>query len=545
MISLLHIKNIGIIDDLEIEFNKGVNVLTGETGAGKSLIIDSLSLICGGRFQKELIRNGEEYSLVEACIENYNENIKEVENIVVSRKIYVNGKNICKINGELVSVNELKEHMQNIIDIHEQNDNQKIMDTSTHINYLDLFIGNDILQLKSKYCNLYAEYKRLKNEIEASYGDEIKRSRTLDLLKYQLEEIDAASLKVGEDKELEEKRELLHNSQKISEALENSSNILSNKILEEMDIVVRYLNKISSYDKRYQNNLDIIQDSYYNLQDTMEDISSLKEEVEYNSISCQSVETRLDNIYSLKRKYGNSIEEILNYRNEISAEIDKIENIDEYVNNLKDKLAKLSNEMYDLAKNMNNIRKENVNKLEMEINNNLKDLEMPSARFNVEICFDEKLDFNLNGLNNVEFKISTNIGDGFKSLVKIASGGEISRIMLAIKTVLNKYDSSDVMVLDEIDTGISGKAAKAVGEKIRLMSKNTQVICVTHLPVVAACADYNYYISKSVNDGKTCSKVDLLNEQDVIKEIARITSGDLTEISFKHAVELRRCVKIA
>ena len=545
MITTLHIKNIGIIDELEIDLNKGVNVLTGETGAGKSLIIDSLSIICGGRFQKELIRHGTEYSLIEACIYLPESEFAEDGNIIVSRQVYANGKNLCKINGRLVTVSELKDYMKNIIDIHEQNDNQKIMDETNHILYLDSFIGKNIEDIKSKYQELYVEYKNVKQELNKNYGDDKERERTLDLLSYELNEIENADLKDGEEEELEEKRKIFQNSQKIAENLNKVDELLSNRIIDDAESAIRFLSKISDYNSEYNNNLSILQDAYYNLQDVMLNISGLKESVEFDSENGKYVEERLDLIYNLKRKYGNNIPEILKYKEELELKINKIENLENHINSLKTKLANIKLQMFDLGAKMNDIRNEYKVKLEVEINENLKDLEMKNAKFMIENIVPEKVKFDNNGMSNVEFKISTNVGEDYKSMIKIASGGELSRIMLAIKTVLSKYDNTKVIVLDEIDSGISGKAARAVSEKIKMISKNAQVVCVTHLPVVAACADYNYYISKKVVEGNTKTSISLLEENDVIKEIARISTGEVTDISLKHAFELRKVACIA
>lgn len=545
MITTLHVKNIGIIDELEIDLNKGVNVLTGETGAGKSLIIDSLSVICGGRFQKELIRHGAEYSLIEVCIYLPDSELSEDGNIIVSRQVYSNGKNLCKINGRLVTVSELKNYMKSIIDIHEQNDNQKIMDESNHILYLDSFIGKEIKDIKKDYQELYAEYKNVKHELNKNYGDDKERERTLDLLTYELNEIENANLKDGEEEELEEKRKVLQNAEKIADNLNKVDELLSNKIIDDTENAIRFLSKISDYNIEYNNNLKILQDAYYNLQDVMLNISGLKENVEFDNENSRYVEERLDLIYNLKRKYGNNISEILKYKEQIELKINKIENMESYINSLKTKLANIKLNMYDLANKMNDLRNKYKLKLENEINENLKDLEMKNAKFYIENIVPEKVKFDSNGISNLEFKISTNIGEEYKSLIKIASGGELSRIMLAIKTVLSKYDDIKIIVLDEIDSGISGKAARAVSEKIKMISKNSQVICVTHLPVVAACADYNYYISKAVINGNTKTSIALLKENDVIREIARISTGEVTDISLKHAVELRRVACIA
>lgn len=545
MITTLHIKNIGIIDEIEINLNRGVNVLTGETGAGKSLIIDSLNIICGGRFQKELIRNGKNYSLVEACIYMPESDISEEGNIIVSRQVYDNGKNLCKINGRLVTVSELKSFMNNIVDIHEQNDNHKIMDISNHIKYLDCFIGSEIRELKNKYKNFYYEYKRLKEELNINLGNDKERQRTLDLLLYELNEIDSAKLSEDEEKKLDEKIKIYQNSRNISENIDRVNNLLSEKIVNDTDIAIKYLSKISDYNTKYSENLEMLQEAYYNLQEVMLNMNFFREDIDFDYDNYKYVEERLDLINNLKRKYGNNIREILNYRDEVELKIKKIKNMEDYIKSTKIKIISLKKQMLEIGEKMNDLRNNKKTELEDRINENLKDLEMKNAKFYIENSIPEKIKFNENGISNLEYKISTNLGDEFKSLVKIASGGEISRIMLAIKTVLSEYDDTKIMILDEIDSGISGKAAKSVSDKIKSISKNSQVICVTHLPVVAACADYNYYISKNVVDDSTKTNIKLLDESEVIKEIARISTGEITDISLKHANELRNVYRIA
>ncbi len=540
MISTLHIKNIGIIDDLSINLNQGLNILTGETGAGKTLIIDSLGIISGERFSKEMIRKGEDYSFVEACL-YLPENENSVDgNIIVSREIYTNGRNMCKINGRMVTVNELKEFMQNIVDIHGQHDNQYLLNSSTHIEYLDNFASMELKEYKSEYLKIYKEYMNLKNELKSNYGDDKEKQRKLDLLRYQFDEIENANLKIGEDEELESKREIILNSEKISENLNIADLEMSEKAIDSINTAIRALEKIESFDENYSNVLNNLKSSYYDIQEIGRDISCLREDTYFDEEERQEVENRLDMIFSLKRKYGNTIEEILKYKDELEKEIIKIENIDEYNNKLKDKLNSIKNKMYSLSIKMNNIRKEYASKLEENINNELADLEMKNAKIIINIEFIESHEYNKNGLDTVEILIKTNVGEDAKPLIKIASGGEMSRIMLAIKNVLSNVDIVPVMVFDEIDTGISGIAAKSVGEKLKAISKMHQVLCVTHLASIAAKGDYNYYISKEVQNNKTNTNIKLLNEEDTIKEIARIASGEITEISLQHAKELRK-----
>lgn len=540
MISTLHIKNIGIIDDLSINLNEGLNILTGETGAGKTLIIDSLGIISGERFSKEMIRNGEDHSYVEACL-YLPENENAVDgNIIVSREIYASGRNMCKINGRMVTVNELKEFMQNIVDIHGQHDNQYLLNPSTHIEYIDEFASNELKEYKEEYNNLYQEYLKIKEELKNNYGDDKEKQRKLDLLKYQFEEIQKANLTTGEDEELEAKREVILNAEKINENLNIADLEVSEKAIDSINAAIRSLEKIESFNEEYAKQLSNLKSSYYDIQEIARDISTLREDVYFDEEDRKALETRLDLIFSLKRKYGNTIEEILIYQEEVEKEIQQIENLDEYIQKLKAQLDIVENKMYNLGAKLNKIRKEKAIELEEKINQELQDLEMKNAKIKINVQFDENKQYNKNGLDTVEFLIRTNIGEEAKSLVKIASGGEMSRIMLAIKNVLSNVDIVPVLVFDEIDTGISGIAAKSVGEKLKSISKKHQVLCVTHLASIAAKGNHNYFISKDIKDNKTKTNVTLLNEEETIKEIARIASGEITEISLQHAKELRK-----
>ena len=540
MISSLHIKNIGIIDDLSINLNNGLNILTGETGAGKTLIIDSLGIISGERFSKEMIRKGQDFSYVEACL-YLPENENSIDgNIIISREIYASGRNMCKINGRMVTVNELKVFMENIIDIHGQHDNQQLLNPASHIKYLDDFGNKEIHSLKVEYTELYKKYNNIKTELKNNYGDDKEKQRKLDLLKYQYDEIEKANLKIGEDEKLEADRKLILNSEKINESLNIADMEISEHSIDSINNAIKALEKIEDLDKNYSNSLNSLKSIYYDIQEIGRDISSLREDVYFNEEERQELETRLDIIFSLKRKYGNTIEEILKYKDELEQEIIQIENLDEINNKLKKELENITSKMFDLSKKLNILRKQYAHILEEKINSELKDLEMKNATIKINVQFSENEKYNSNGLDEVEIFIQTNIGEDAKPLYKIASGGEMSRIMLAIKNVLSNVDSVPVLIFDEIDTGISGIAAKSVGEKLKSISKLHQVLCVTHLASIAAKGDYNYYIYKKVENEKTITNVELLNEEQTIKEIARIASGEITEISLKHAKELRK-----
>lgn len=538
MISTLHIKNIGIIDDLSIDLNEGLNVLTGETGAGKTLIIDSLGIISGGRFSKEMIRKGETNSFVEICMyEPENENSID-GNIIVSREINSNGKNMCKINGRMVTVNELKNFMSKFIEIHGQNDNQSLLDNKFHLKYLDGFIGDKIIDIKKQYKEKYEKYLEIKQELKNNYGDEKERERKLDLLRYQFNEIEESNLKVNEEDNLEEKRKLMLNSEKISKNLNEADIAIGENSIDSINTAIRALEKIENIDKKYEDISSNLKNIYYELQEISRDISEHKEDVYFDEQERNEVEERLDLIYNLKRKYGNDVQEILNYKDEIEAEINHIENLDEYNNKLKKELKQLKLEMTTLAEKMHELRNEYGKVLSININKVLEDLEMKNANINIHVDYNEE-EFFENGKDIVEFYITTNLGEDEKQLAKIASGGEMSRIMLAIKKVLADTDKMPVLIFDEIDTGISGKAAGAVAEKLNGISKNHQVLCISHLPSIAAIADYNYFISKRVINERTNTNIKLLNEKETLEEIARISSGEINEATIQYAMQLR------
>ena len=539
MINTLHIKNIGIIDDITINLNEGFNVLTGETGAGKTLIIGSLQILAGGRFSKEMIRNGEKNSFVEMSIYLPDYGYEE-DNVIVSREINIKGKNTCKINGRLVTVSELKEFMNNVIDIHGQNDNQSILDITTHIELLDEYASKELKPIKDEYKKLYEEYLETKSELSKNYGDDKEKQRKLDLLNYQVNEIEDAKLKIGEEDDLETRRKSMMAAEKIASNLSEAEGQISTNAVDAMNVAIKALEKIESYNEEYGTIVSRLKEAYYEVQEAARDLAYLNEDLYFDEEEQFKVEERLDLINSLKRKYGNDIKEILEYKEEVNKEIFEIENLEGYIKSLKIKLEKQEKLLSNLSNKMNIIRNKYAKELIQKINKELKELEMKNAKFNIKIDFSVTNDFNKNGLDRVEFLIATNIGEEEKSLIKIASGGEMSRFMLAIKNVLADVDKVPVIIFDEIDTGISGVAANVTGEKIKQISKSHQVICVTHLASIAAKGDYNYYICKEIENEKTKTKVKQLNEEETLKEIARISTGSVSEISINHAKELRK-----
>ena len=398
--------------------------------------------------------------------------------------------------------------------------------------------GETLLCKKEEYKQLYKEYVKIKEELKNNYGDEQEKARKLDLLNYQFNEIELAKLKVGEEEELETQKKKIQNVEKLQNSINSINEELNENVISGISNCIRNLEKIEDYDEQYQKKLAELKSIYYDIEEMARDISYMKEETEFNANTQNEIENRLDLIYSLKRKYGNSINSILKYQTNVKEEIQKIQNIEEVNKKLKQELNKIEEKMLCIGKEITSERKEKSEILSKKINNELANLEMPNAKFNVNI--ETQNTFTQNGLDKIEFFICTNIGEEAKPLVKIASGGEMSRIMLAIKSVLASVDKVSTLIFDEIDTGISGKASKAVGEKLKVISKTQQVLCITHSASIAAKGDHNYYISKKVQEYKTYTDIKELSEEEIIEEVARISSGDITKIAKEHAKELRK-----
>lgn len=537
MITHLHIKNIGIIEEINLELNQGLNVLTGETGAGKTLIIDSLSILCGSRFSKEMIRKGEEFSFVEVCFFQPEHKQAIEGNVIVSREIHSSGKNSCKINGRMVTVNELKEFMKTMIEIHGQNDNQDLLNNRYHLQYVDGFVGEKIIPLKEEYDQKYETYSKIKQKLKENYGDEKERQRQLDLLKYQAKEIKEANLTKGEEEELENKRKRMANAEKIAKNLQEVDVSLSENAIDSLSSAIRALEKIEMLDSEYADTASKLKNSYYELQEMARDISHHREEIEFDEEERNQVEERLDLLFSLKRKYGNTIEEILEYGIKLEEQIEHIENLEEYNHRLKQEQIQIEQQMNELAKEIHRERTKKAQELMKKINQELQELEMKQAKINIKV--EEQEEFFKTGKDIVTFYLTTNLGEEEKELAKIASGGEMSRMMLAIKKVLADTDKTPVLIFDEIDTGISGKAANCVAQKLKHIAKTHQILCISHLPNIAAMADENYYISKTIKGERTKTQIKKLNEKQTIEEIARISSGEINEVSLQYAHELR------
>ncbi|NLD48840.1 MAG: DNA repair protein RecN [Clostridiaceae bacterium] len=562
MLQRLEIQNVAIIDRVGIEFGAGLNVLTGETGAGKSIIIDSINAILGERLSKDLIRTGKEKAVVEAVFEVDNERFadlfemlgiepEEDGTLIISREFTTAGKNTCRVNGKMATVSTLKQFGERLIDIHGQHDNQSLLRTESHIDLLDLFVHDQIQALLEEYTSHLLKYKELKTRLKMLSGDKNERARKIDLLNYQIDEIKKAKLKEKEEIALEKQRDILINSEKIMAALSKAYELLgqSSKVersaSDSINEVLSELNGISDLDENYNTLTKRLEALSYELDDIVTETRRLRDEVEYNPDLLEQIEERLDLIYRLKKKYGDSVKDILEYMKKASEELNEIVNNEEIVNGLLSQIEKENDLLCKAAAGLSEQRARAAKILEDKIGEELNDLEMKNARFKVNIDFDasynnnNEIRYNHNGLDKVEFLISSNPGEPLKPLSKIASGGEMSRIMLAIKTILANVDKMPTLIFDEIDIGISGKASQKVGEKLSFISKNHQVISVTHLAQIACMGDSNYYIEKISKDNNTNAVVSKLDKNELKNEIARIIGGaNISEITLKHAEEM-------
>lgn len=553
MLLELRIKNFVLIDSVDLKFSEGLNILTGETGAGKSIIIDSVNFIMGEKQGKDIIRSGEESAYVEGIFDKIKDSeidhwmkeygIPDDENIIISREINISGRSVSRINGKTVTVGILKEIGMKLLDIHGQHEHQSLLDERNHMHILDSFCDGNFEDIKCNYSDTYKKLNEIKNEISKLKTDDEYKQRKTDLLSYEIKEIDDAALKKGEDDELEREKAILSNSEKIYSALSQAYE----KIYEETDGESAYdkigtsltgIESIQKYDKKIEEFKNQIEDVYYRLESVIEDIREYKENIEFNPDKLNDVETRLDLINKLKMKYGSTIEDILNYGLKCKSELTSIQNSAERINELEKRLKDVNVKLAKLAGDMSEIRKRTAIKLGQAIEKELKYLGMERAVFKVVV--DEMEDYNESGKDSVAFIMTANIGEPLRPLSKVASGGELSRIMLAIKSVIADVDRIPTLIFDEIDTGISGRTAQSVAEKMCLISKNHQILCVTHLPQIASMADKHFKIEKFVKDNKTYTNVVGLDKNHEIEELARMLGGAVvTNLTISHSKEMK------
>ncbi|WP_368657310.1 DNA repair protein RecN [Metabacillus halosaccharovorans] len=557
MLAELSIKNFAIIESLTVSFEKGLTVLTGETGAGKSIIIDAIHLLAGARGSSEFVRYGEkraelealflldevQHSVYERC-EEFGIDVSDGM-IILRRDMSSSGKSICRINGKLVTIAVLREIGQLLVDIHGQHDNQELMNEENHLSLLDQYSGKEVKSALIAYLELYRRYDGLKRKIIQLSENEQEMAHRLDLLQFQLEEIENAELQPKEDELLQEEKHQISNYEKIYDSLNNSYNALhgEQRGLDWVGLAMSHLENVSHINTKLKELSETISNAFYMIEDLSYEVRNELDSLEFDPERLNYVESRLNEINHLKRKYGQSVEEILTYSAKIEEEIDTIQNKDSHITKLQKELESVLEDLSVEAKNISAIRKKHAKVLIDEIHQELKELYMEKTSFDVNI--DERrtpsheLKYSSNGVDEIEFYISTNPGEPLKPLSKTASGGELSRIMLAMKSIFSQHQGITSIIFDEVDTGVSGRVAQAIAEKIYRVSSGSQVLCITHLPQVAAMADTHLYIAKETKAGRTKTSVKPLNEEEKIKEIGRMIAGvEVTELSKEHAKEL-------
>ena len=550
MLQNLHVKNLALIDESEVELHYGMNVLTGETGAGKSIIIGSINLALGEKIPREMLRDNDKPALVELLFvvdrQETKEKLRELDveltddTVLLSRKISA-GRAVGRVNGETVSVSRMKEIAGLLIDIHGQNEHQSLSNKKKHLEMIDAYGKKELTPLKDNVRKLYHTYSRLKEEWDGANLDTGQRQREASLLEYEVQEITEANLKVGEDEDLEEDFKRISNGKKILEAVNHAYEITGGEMESASSAIgraVRELSMVSSYDKTVESLESQLLEIDSLLSDFNRDLSGYLDENDFDEATFYEMEKRLDVINHLKSKYGETIEEILGTLDEKSARLEQLQDYDAYLDKLKQQLSKGTEELRQASKELSDARKKVAEQFTKEVKQALGDLNFLHVEF--EMPFEETPDFTPNGMDDAQFMISTNPGEPIKPLVKVASGGEMSRIMLAIKTVMAESDDIECLIFDEIDAGISGRTAQMVSEKMNVLSRNHQIIVITHLPQIAAMADSHYLIEKSVNQEITTSHIFPLEEEDAVKELARMLGGvEITDAVLENAKEMK------
>ena len=548
MLSMLHIENIAVIERAEISFDSGFNVLTGETGAGKSIVIDAISAILGERAYRDMIRTGENKASVRAVFTDVPEYPWFAENgvdydpeTVVQREIYLDGKNVCRVNGCLVSVSILRKLGIQLINIHGQHDSASLFDEDNHLTFLDAF--SDDQNLLGDYSVKFSEVAALRRQIDKMTMDEGEKLRRMETLKYQIAEIEKAELEPGEDEELEQRRKLLQNAEKLSDGMDEAVNCLyggddsdgAAGLLAQAQYALARLQRFSD---SFSGLHERVSDLMYQVQDVAEEVRDARDSLSYSAEELERLEERLDVIHKLRRKYGTTCQDILDYLDRAKKELDDIEFADDHLERLKKKLHQAEKAAWDAAYHLREARQQGAQSMSKRILEELSQLDMPRVKFE---CQFRELDLTDNGADAVSFYMSANAGEALKPLSKVASGGELARIMLAMKNVLAEKDQVGTLIFDEVDTGVSGRAAQKVAEKLRSVAAHKQVLCVTHLPQLAALADTHLLIAKSERNGRTYTSVTPLDREGRKRELARIIGGtNITETTLKSAEEMLR-----
>ena len=547
MLSLLHIENIAVIERADISFDRGFNVLTGETGAGKSIVIDAISAILGERAYRDMIRTGTNKASVRAVFTGvpklswFEENgVEYDEETVIQREVHLDGKNVCRVNGSLVSVTILRKLGIQLINIHGQHDSASLFDEDNHLTFLDAFGDNEAL--RAAYTEKYEAVAKLRRQIDKMTMDEGEKLRRMETLRYQIKEIEKADLEPGEDERLEERRKILQNSEKLSDGLNEAVECLyggesdgASSLLAQAEYA---LARLARFSDAFQAMHEKVTDLKYQVADIAEEVRDARDDLSYSADELDEIESRLDVIHKLRRKYGVTCEDILAYLEKAKKELDDIEFADDHLERLKKNLKKAEKEAWDQAKLLRQNRQETALSMAKRILTELAQLDMPRVQFEVKFT---ELELTPSGADAVAFYMSANAGEALKPMSKVASGGELARIMLAMKNVLAEKDQVNTLIFDEVDTGVSGRAAQKVAEKLRAVAAHKQVLCVTHLPQLAALANTHLLIAKSEREGRTYTSVTPLDEEGRKKELARIIGGtNITEITLKSAEEMLR-----
>jgi DNA repair protein RecN (Recombination protein N) len=545
MLQLLHIENIALIERADIEFEPGFNALTGETGAGKSIVIDSMSAVLGQRTSRDLIRSGEKKAFVSACFVGVPSDIGEdlgveaAEELLLQREIHGDGKNVCRVNGRPVTVTQLKTLGSRLLNIHGQHDGQQLLDEEQHGRYLDSY--GKVEALLSDYGDKYRALTEIQKQIRSMQMDEAEKARRMDTLRYQIEELERAGLKAGEEEELMSRRNLLRNGEKFISAVSEACFCLNGDdnddgALSRLRRAEDAIGGIRGLDESFQTLYDRLEAAYSEIYDLADTIRDQVDAFDFSPGELDEVEGRLDQLYRLKKKYGPSVEDMLDYLEQCRAELDAIAYADDTLARLEQREKKAEQAAWEAAKTLSQARKEAAARMEQQILEELRQLDMGRIRFAVE--FQEK-PLDATGMDQVRFLMSANLGEDLKPIHRIASGGELARVMLAMKNVLSEQDRVDTMVFDEVDTGVSGRAAQRVAEKLARVSRKKQVLCVTHLPQLAAMADHHLSVEKGEAGGRTYTSVTKLDRQQRRMELARLTGGShVSDVMLSGAEEL-------
>ncbi|TMW73739.1 DNA repair protein RecN [Alteribacter natronophilus] len=553
MLVELSIRNFAIIDHVTVPFEEGLTVLTGETGAGKSIIIDAIGLLIGGRGSVEFVRHGSKRAEIEGLfsIDDHREvdnllrdlgiEISEDGMVVIRREITKQGKSICRINGKLVTLATLRQAGQLLVDIHGQHEHQQLLQVDRHLFLLDRYAEDELKDPKEEYSSLYNRYVKTKKQYRQLSENEQQTAQRLDLIRYQLNEIESASLKPDEDEELGAEKQKLGNSEALYQRVHDSYQAMygENKGLEWIMVAVNQMEEAAELDPALKDVQETITNCYYLLEESSFTLSDYVENIEFNPERLNDIESRLNEINTLRRKYGENVNAILEYASRIEEEVETLENKDEHLQKWASDLEAIQKDLMVEAKHLSEIRKQQAKKLTADIQGELKALYMEKAKF--EVAFHDGSDshFTKDGTDDVEFMVSTNQGEPLKPLVKVASGGEISRIILALKSILASHEGVTSLIFDEVDTGVSGRVAQAIARKIHHISEGSQVLCITHLPQVAAMADTHLFIAKGEREGRVTTEVTPLTEREKVEEIGRMISGaEMTELTRRHAEEL-------